>query len=81
MTPIAGLFFVAVAGHSMPNATSQVTKSEQGELQGNIGSLLGLSSIIAPALFTLVFSRFSADENSVFYFPGATEGRIDLNKN
>ena len=34
--------------------SSQVSKSEQGELQGGLSSLLGLATIIAPPLLTMV---------------------------
>src|SRR5690606_39551011 len=51
--------------------SSQVSKSEQGELQGSLSSLLGLATIIAPPLLTMIFTYFTKDENSDFYFPGA----------
>ncbi|MBI6119120.1 TCR/Tet family MFS transporter [Mariniflexile ostreae] len=51
--------------------SSQVSKSEQGELQGSLSSLLGLSTIIAPPLLTMVFTHFTKNENSDIYFPGA----------
>lgn len=48
----------------MHNATSQalmthrVSASEQGELQGALGSIRGISMLIGPALFTVVFAQF-----------------------
>lgn len=48
----------------MYNATSQalmtrrVSASEQGELQGALGSIRGISMLIGPALFTVVFAQF-----------------------
>ena len=51
--------------------SSQVAKSEQGKLQGSLSSLLGLSTIIAPPLLTMVFTHFTKNENSDIYFPGA----------
>lgn len=38
--------------------TRRVAASEQGELQGAIGSLRGIAALIGPALFTLTFSAF-----------------------
>ncbi len=51
--------------------SSQVSKSEQGELQGSLSSLLGLATIIAPPLLTMVFTHFTKNESSDIYFPGA----------
>ncbi|MDG3584116.1 TCR/Tet family MFS transporter [Galbibacter pacificus] len=50
--------------------TSNVAKNEQGELQGSLSSLLGLSTIIAPPLLTMAFTFFTKDESSGLYFPG-----------
>ncbi len=51
--------------------SSQVSKSEQGELQGSLSSLFGLATIIAPPLLTMVFTYFTKNESSDIYFPGA----------
>lgn len=51
--------------------SSRVSKNEQGELQGGLSSLLGLATIIAPPLLTMVFTYFTKDKNSDIYFPGA----------
>jgi DHA1 family tetracycline resistance protein-like MFS transporter len=42
----------------------------QGELQGGIASLMGLSAIIGPFILTQALARFSAEDAPV-YFPGA----------
>jgi DHA1 family tetracycline resistance protein-like MFS transporter len=39
--------------------TRHVKASEQGELQGALGSLRGLSMLIGPAIFTLAFAQFA----------------------
>src|SRR5699024_2210926 len=51
--------------------SSQVSKSEQGELQGSLSSLFGLATIIAPPLLTMVFTYFTKNKSSDIYFPGA----------
>ena len=60
------LFFVAIVVICLPmyNATSQalmtrhVSPTEQGELQGALGSLRGISMLLGPGLFTAVFAQF-----------------------
>jgi DHA1 family tetracycline resistance protein-like MFS transporter len=39
--------------------TRHVKPSEQGELQGALGSVRGLSMLIGPAIFTLTFAQFA----------------------
>jgi DHA1 family tetracycline resistance protein-like MFS transporter len=39
--------------------TRHVKASEQGELQGALGSVRGLSMLIGPAVFTLTFAQFA----------------------
>lgn len=51
--------------------SSKVSKNEQGELQGRLGSLLGLATVIAPPLCTMAFTHFTKNENSIYYFTGA----------
>lgn len=51
--------------------SSQVSKREQGELQGSLSSLLGLATIISPPVLTMIFTHFTKDENTSIYFPGA----------
>jgi len=48
----------------------RVDKSAQGELQGAVASLFGLSSIVGPPLMTQLFGRFSAPDAPV-HLPGA----------
>ncbi|MBV8373584.1 MAG: TCR/Tet family MFS transporter [Candidatus Eremiobacteraeota bacterium] len=60
------VFLLAIVIICLPmyNATSQsmmtrhVSASEQGELQGALGSIRGISMLIGPGLFTLVFAQF-----------------------
>jgi len=49
--------------------TKLVKDNEQGELQGTLFSMMSLSTIIAPLLYTKLFSLFS--NGTFFYFPGA----------
>jgi len=50
--------------------TRRVSESEQGELQGAIGSLCSLAWIIGPGLFTFTFAYF-IDQNRGWNVPGA----------
>jgi DHA1 family tetracycline resistance protein-like MFS transporter len=57
--PLTGIW--AIAGAPVQSAMSQhVTASEQGELQGAIGSMRSISQIIGPAFFSIVFALVSA---------------------
>jgi DHA1 family tetracycline resistance protein-like MFS transporter len=47
-----------------------VPADAQGQLQGAIGSINGVSMIVGPVLMTQIFSAFSRDGAAV-YFPGA----------
>jgi DHA1 family tetracycline resistance protein-like MFS transporter len=64
----------AFMGLVMPSLRSIMTRvvppDEQGELQGAIGSLMGLTAIVAPLLMTQTFRHFSVASATV-YFPGA----------
>ena len=51
-------------------ASQRIPANAQGELQGAVASLYGLSSIIGPPLMTQVFGYFSGPAAPV-YFPGA----------
>lgn len=51
-------------------ASQRIPANAQGELQGAVASLYGLSSIIGPPLMTGVFGHFSSPRASV-HFPGA----------
>lgn len=50
--------------------TRRVTPSEQGELQGALSSIMGITGMIGPGLFTLIFAHFIATGRS-FIIPGA----------
>ncbi len=51
-------------------ASQRIPANAQGELQGAVASLYGLSSILGPPLMTQVFGYFSAPAARV-HFPGA----------
>ncbi len=67
------LFLVAAVIISLPmyQASSQalmtrrVGAAEQGELQGALGSVRGISMLIGPSLFTLVFAQFAGPWRSL----------------
>ena len=60
-----------LAGPAMNGLASiQVGERQQGELQGAIGSMASLTSIISPLAMTMTFEHFSA-EGTRIYFPGA----------
>ncbi len=69
-----GLVFGAIQGFA--NAATQtlltqrVGPTEQGKLQGALGGLTGLATLIGPALFTNVFAFFIRD-GAPFALPGA----------
>ncbi|HTQ14513.1 MAG TPA: TCR/Tet family MFS transporter [Rhizomicrobium sp.] len=48
----------------------QVPINEQGEVQGALASVGGVTSVVAPVLLTNVFAYFTA-KNAPVYFPGA----------
>jgi DHA1 family tetracycline resistance protein-like MFS transporter len=50
--------------------SKEVAHDEQGELQGALSSVGGITSAIAPSLLTNVFAFFTAKAAPV-YFPGA----------
>lgn len=50
--------------------TRQVSDSEQGELQGVIGSVTAVAAVISPLVATTVFYRAAAPDAPI-YFPGA----------
>jgi DHA1 family tetracycline resistance protein-like MFS transporter len=49
--------------------TSAIPANEQGELQGGLGSLMGLTTLIAPPLMTSSFAYFTG-KNAPVFFPG-----------
>ena len=66
-----------LGGIAMPNLqallTSRVSKSEQGELQGGLTSLISITTIFGPILMTGIFYYFTMDTAPV-QFPGAAFG-------
>lgn len=50
--------------------STQVADTEQGELQGGLGSMSSLTSIISPPFMTTLFAAFTGAA-APFYFPGA----------
>lgn len=50
--------------------SGRVPASSQGELQGALGSVASLASIIGPPLMTQLFAYFS-DDITAYHFPGA----------
>jgi DHA1 family tetracycline resistance protein-like MFS transporter len=51
--------------------SSRIAANAQGELQGALGSMASLASIVSPPMMTGVFGYFTATE-SPFHFPGAS---------
>lgn len=77
--PVPWLFLLAIpintlwtlAGPSSQSLmTRRVSPSEQGELQGAIGSVRSLAILIGPGIFSLTFATFIAKERAV-KVPGA----------
>ena len=64
----AGMGFVGPAVNGLMSA--RIPANEQGELQGAIGSVASLASILSPPLMTQLFSVFS--DGTGVYFPGAS---------
>jgi len=69
--PTTVMFLVAIGVNSLwtlagPTSqslmTQRVSASEQGELQGAIGSLRGIAMIVGPQMFSLTFAYFIAPE-------------------
>ncbi len=63
-----GMSFVWPASQSMMSASAEA--NEQGQLQGAIHSLRGISGLIGPGLFTFVFAR-SIGAHAWFHLPGS----------
>ena len=63
----------AMQGLVMPSLqtvmTSNTQANSQGELQGAIAGIMGLTSILSPLIMTRLFGYFSSPQASV-YFPG-----------
>jgi DHA1 family tetracycline resistance protein-like MFS transporter len=65
----------AFMGLVMPSLRAVMSRAvpddQQGELQGAISSLMGLTAIFSPLIMTQVFRAF-ATESAPLYFPGAS---------
>jgi len=60
-----------IAGPALQGIIStQVHRSEQGELQGGLTSLMSATAIVGPLFMNNLFSYFSS-KNAPIYFPGA----------
>lgn len=67
--PIA--VFANVADAALTGAmTREVSDNEQGELQGVLGSIIAVCSVLSPIVMTAIFFR-AADPKNTIYFPGA----------
>jgi len=71
---LAAIPLIALWGLAGPPAQSimsrRVSASEQGELQGALSSMRGISMLIGPGLFTLTFATF-IDKQRAVQLPGA----------
>jgi DHA1 family tetracycline resistance protein-like MFS transporter len=71
---LAGIPIVAMWGLAGPSAQGLLTRhvgpSAQGELQGAMGSLQGIATMIGPTMFASVFA-FAIHDEGAFHFPGA----------
>ncbi len=71
---LTGLPLAALWGVSSPAAQSLMTRrigpSEQGELQGANGSIMGIATMIGPSMFAAVFAHFIG-EGARVHVPGA----------
>lgn len=70
---IVGLIIGSISGLTFPAMqslmTEEVAEDAQGELQGAIGSVVSLTSIIGPPAMTGVFGAYA--DSTGLYFPGA----------
>lgn len=68
------LVFFSLSGIVAPSVQTllarEVSASEQGELQGSLISLASITTILAPLIYTNLFSYFTV-EGRPFHFPGA----------
>jgi DHA1 family tetracycline resistance protein-like MFS transporter len=71
---LAGIPVVALWGLAAPSAqglmTRHVAANVQGELQGAMGSLQGIATVIGPIMFATIFS-WSIEAGRHWHFPGA----------
>ncbi|HVZ01584.1 MAG TPA: TCR/Tet family MFS transporter [Dongiaceae bacterium] len=79
LAPTGGIFWIglpimALWGLASPAAqgimTRKVEPTEQGRLQGAIGSIMGITGILGPGLFTQTFAAFIGPERDL-HIPGA----------
>jgi len=68
-TPLMALWGLAPAA-AQSIMTRSVSASEQGELQGALGSLAGVASLLGPGIFTLTYAR-SINRHGAGNLPGA----------
>jgi DHA1 family tetracycline resistance protein-like MFS transporter len=78
---LAGIPVVALWGLAGPTAqglmTRQVGASVQGELQGAMGSLQGIATMVGPVMFATIFA-WSIDAGRNWNLPGAAYGLAAL---
>jgi DHA1 family tetracycline resistance protein-like MFS transporter len=69
-----GIPLLNMMAFTWPSAQSILSRktspSEQGQLQGAINSLRGISGLVGPGIFTYIFSR-SIGADAIFHLPGA----------
>jgi DHA1 family tetracycline resistance protein-like MFS transporter len=69
-----GVPVMALWGLAGPSAQSLMTRrvqpTEQGQLQGALSSIMGITGLIGPGLFTLAFARFIGPQAD-WHLPGA----------
>ena len=78
------VFFLAAIIVSLPmyQASSQalmtrrVRPEEQGELQGALGSVRGISMLIGPSIFALTFAQFAGPWRSIWVHRRAVAARV-----
>jgi DHA1 family tetracycline resistance protein-like MFS transporter len=71
---LAGIPVVALWGLAAPSAQGLMTRhvgaNVQGELQGAMGSLQGIATVIGPVMFATIFA-WSIEAGRQWHFPGA----------
>ena len=67
---IAFIMISVISGPALQSMMSKrVEANKQGELQGSLFSIMSITTIIAPLIYTKLFSTFT--EKSHYNFPGA----------
>jgi len=71
-----GIPLIALVGLYGPASqglmSHRVTPSEQGQLQGALSSIMGITGMVGPGIFTLTFAHFiSPSRSAATYTPGA----------